>query len=171
MRTTAAERWMVAGAMAAFLLVFGGIVLAAIGGIELWHRSGEYKVGFRSSGDDCGIEKVEISVRSGKPLFCTTPGVIVPSTWKASFTGFTDDQNADVFELALELAKDDGLSEADQRQIQFRVDAYAGTVPPERRRQHPSWSGKNRVATGVIALSLGAAGLAVAHSAIRPRGR
>jgi hypothetical protein len=155
MRTAAAVLWMLVSGLAAVALMFGGIGLAAIGGLDLWARHGEYQVGFKESGDDCGIENVVLDVESGEPLFCTTV-LIVPSTEEASFTGFTDEQNADVFELARELAQSDGLSEFDQRQIQSRVDLYAGTVPPERRRQHPFWSGANNVVAG-----LGAAGLGV----------
>lgn len=146
-------------------LLLGGVVLAVIGGFDLRDEHGLYQVGFKTSGEGCGYEDVELEVESGKPLFCTT-GPMPPSTYKASFEGFTDEQNENVFALATQLAQDDGLSKAEQQKIQDLVDSYAASMPAERRPQHRFWWGTNNLIAG-----LGAAGLgALVYAGFRSRG-
>ncbi|TCC38442.1 hypothetical protein [Kribbella speibonae] len=153
------------GSLVMTALLLGGAALAVVGGAQLWMQHGVYQVGFKTSGDDCGIEDVELDVRSGEPLVCTSLPM-PPSTYKATFEGFTDEQNENVFALATQLAQDDGLSKADQQKIQDLVDSYAASMPAERRPQHRFWWGSNNLIAG-----LGAAGLgALVYAGFRSRG-
>jgi hypothetical protein len=155
-----------AGVLSMVVLVLGGIALAVAGGFQLWEDHGIYQVGFKEPGEGCGIQDVEIDVRSGKPLFCTSLPMAL-NTSEASFQGFTDEQNSNVLAQAEQLAEVDGLSNADQRKIQGTVDTYAATVPKDRRRQHSFWWGINNLIGGLGAAGLGGLILAGLRSRMR----
>ncbi|MEU4197774.1 hypothetical protein AB0E69_38165 [Kribbella sp. NPDC026611] len=143
------------GAVATVVLVVGGLALTGYGVLELWLQHGDYQVGFKHSGDGCGVQKVQLSLESGRPLFCTSLPT-APAGTTAAFPGFTEEQNSDVIALAEQLADDGGLSADDQEQIQDQVDAYARSVAPEARPRHGFWWGTTNLAGGLGALGLGA---------------
>jgi len=141
------------GVLAMVVLLLGGIALTGIGAMNLYDDHTAYHVAFKKPSDGCGARKVTFDVQSGKPLFCTSLPT-VPGHPTASLPGFTDEQNANVFALAEQLA-DDGLSKAEQQKIQASVSDYAATVPQDKRPQHGFWWGSNNLIGGLGAVGAG----------------
>lgn len=149
------------------LFAYGGA--AVFVGIAEQHAANHtYLAGFAHPGDDCGAAEVSFDVSDGEVLSCEprgVSGVIGPD--EADFPGFTDKQNQDVTDLARRLGSG-GLSPADRRRIQDRVDRYAATVPASRRPHYDegvrdygplwgaglAWAGAGAVATPFVVLIL-----------------
>lgn len=117
--------------LAALFCYAGAGVFAGIA--ERHAANHTYVAGFARPGDDCGAAEVSFDVSDGEVLSCEPYGVTGGlGSGEADFPGFTDRQNQDVTDLALRLGRA-GLSRADRRRIQDRVDRYAATVPASRR--------------------------------------
>jgi len=141
----------------AMLLLLGGVWLMIVGGFQWFGFHMEYTIGFRNSGDSCGVQRVQLDTASGEPLVCTVrststgPEGLPSSDRAARFTGFTDDQNAEVLALAVGRAGRSGLTEADRREIQNLVDRYAAPLAAE----HGFWWSTGNLLVGLAAACLG----------------
>ncbi|MGK5553314.1 hypothetical protein ACSNOI_17015 [Actinomadura kijaniata] len=128
-----------------------------VGIAEKRHADRAYVVGF-VPGDGCGdAHELYLHVDDGKPMDCVAPGM--SGSGRVRLPGFTTDQNDQVRTLAQRLGHD-GLSAAEQREIQHRVDELAATVPPSKRpygKQAVSgagriWLGAGMALTGLLGL-------------------
>lgn len=122
--------WAIAGL---FLVVIAGVFVAAgslayliVGIAEQNAISQTYVVGFGAPGEDCPRGEAFFDKSTGESLDCVQAGAF--GTSQATLPGFSDEQNERMNALAGELGAD-GLSEADQEEIQALVDTYAETVP------------------------------------------
>ncbi|MFC0529719.1 hypothetical protein [Phytohabitans kaempferiae] len=142
------------------LVAFGG-VSALVGLLDQRAADRVYVVQFKRPGDDCGgARQMHLDVTTGKPLSCR-PGYAgaIGGYARNDLPGFADADNEDVLALAETLGAD-GLSTAEQREIQDRVDQIVTTVPDaERPDREPglwgarqAWLGGGLVAAGVVGL-------------------
>ncbi|MEV0729747.1 hypothetical protein [Polymorphospora sp. NPDC050346] len=142
------------------LVAFGG-VSALAGFLDQRAADRVYVVQFKRPGDECGgARQLHLDVTDGKPLSCR-PGYagVVGGYARNDLPGFADAQNEQVLALAEGLGGD-GLSSAEQRQIQDRVDQILATVPAaERPDRKPglwgarqAWLGGGLAMAGVIGL-------------------
>jgi hypothetical protein len=143
------------------LCVFG-FMTAFVGFADQNVADHTYKVGFKHAGDDCGAERLELSVDNGKPLYCGPPGAIPIQPKSVALPGFTEAQNSEVATLALGLGTD-GLSAADRSQIQARVDELLAAVPPANLPHHPTYWGARLGWIGIGALVTGLLGMFAMH--------
>jgi hypothetical protein len=145
-----------------FLALLACAALAAIGvpsllvGIaEQEHADEAYVVGYvPGAGCDDGHE-LYLRTEDGAVLDCVSAGISYGSG-RVSLPGFTDEQNERVEALTGRLAQD-GLSEADQREIQLTVDGLAARVPPAARPYGDSsvWgAGRAWLGGGMIAVAV-----------------
>jgi hypothetical protein len=115
------------------LLAAPAAFVAVIAGIgEQRAADHAYVVGFAHVHDNCGPDSVTFDLVDGAPLGCEPAAIPMGGPSRASFPGFTDDQDRQVTELADQLGED-GLSPAEQQQIQRMVDGFAAKVPDSRR--------------------------------------
>jgi hypothetical protein len=90
-----------------------------------------YQVEFGRPGDTCDASvDVHLDVATGEPVTCT--GLDIPVGAGVGFAGFTAERNREIASLAARLGEG-GLTDAEQRQVQARVDEIAATVPEEDR--------------------------------------
>lgn len=119
----------------AMVLALGGIGLMAtglpfvlIGVLEQRSAGDMYEVAFQRVGQECsGGHELHLDVDSGTPLDCV-PSYFLGGSPRVDLPGFTDAQNDEVAELGERLGGE-GLTEAEQRRIQDRVDAFVAAVP------------------------------------------
>jgi hypothetical protein len=134
------------------LAVLGGLAMTGIGGVEVAVYSGRHDVTFARPGDECGGVRVTLNIADGTRLWCSAVGPVTPPSDPRGLDGFSEEQNNEVLALAERLGLD-GLSEADQRQIQDRVDEIAATVSLEEQKLIPGPSGVDRVLLGAMMLA------------------
>jgi hypothetical protein len=150
------------------LAVFACVALFAVGvpsvlvGIaEQRHADRAYVVGF-VPGSRCGDDhELYLSVRDGEPLDCVSAGL--SGSGRVRLPGFTDAQDEQVETLAEQLGTD-GLSAAEQREIQDRVDKLTATVPPSARpyRDQAVWgAGRAWLGAGMAIAGILGAGAAL----------
>lgn len=144
------------------LVAFGG-VSALAGYLDQREADRVYVVQFKRPGDECGAARqMHLDVASGEPLSCR-PGYagVIGGYAMDDLPGFTDAQNDEILALAKSLGGD-GLSTAEQGQIQDRVDQIAATVPAAERpdRKPGLWGARQAKLGGALALA-GVVGLAV----------
>lgn len=143
-------------------LVAFGAVSALVGLLNQGEADEVYVVQFKRPGDECGgARQMHLDVTDGKPLACR-PGYagVVGGRASSDLPGFADAQNEQVRALAEELGSG-GLSAAEQRQIQDRVDQISATVPTaERPDRKPglwgarlAWLGGGMVVAGILGLA------------------
>lgn len=133
------------------LVVLGGLAMTGIGGVEVAVYAGRHDVTFARPGDDCG-GVVTLNIEDGTRLWCSAVGPVTPPSDPRGLDGFGEEQNNEVLALAEELGGN-GLSEADQRQIQDRVDEIAATLSLEEQKLIPGPSGVDRVLLGAVMLA------------------
>jgi hypothetical protein len=113
-------------------VAFGGVG-ALVGYLDQREADGFYVVQFKRPGDKCGSSRqMHLDVADGKPLGCRPGYAGFAGGSRGSLSGFSPAQNEEVRTLAEELGAD-GLSDAEQRQIQARVDQILTTVPAAER--------------------------------------
>lgn len=131
-----------------------GATSVLVGIAEQRHLDGAYVVGF-VPGSGCGDpHELYLSVEDGEVLDCVQAGM--GGSGRVSLPGFTRAQNEQVQALAEERGQD-GLSAADQREIQERVDRILATVPPSELPYHDQWTwGSNRawLGAGMVAVAV-----------------
>jgi hypothetical protein len=132
------------------LAILGGLAMTVIGGLEVLVYYGRHDVTFARPGDDCG-GVVTLNIEDGTRLWCSAVGPVEPPSDPRGLDGFSQEQNNEVLALAEELGGN-GLSEADQRQIQDRVDEIAATLSLEEQKLIPGPSGVDRVLLGAMIL-------------------
>jgi hypothetical protein len=132
------------------LAILGGLAMTVIGGLEVLVYSGRHDVTFARPGDDCG-GVVTLNIDDGTRLWCSAVGPVTPPSDPRGLDGFSEEQNNEVLALAEELGGN-GLSEAEQRQIQDRVDEIAATLSLEEQKLIPGPSGVDRVLLGAVIL-------------------
>jgi hypothetical protein len=139
------------------VMIGAGLVAVIFGGAGGADTS--YVADFGRPGEDCGPARVHFDRYNGKVLRCAPGGGA-----SVSFPGFTEAQNKQIEALAEELGADI-LSEADEVQIQQRIDEIAVTVP-ESARPQPAGLGPLRGAglawTGGALIAVGLAGVVLA---------
>jgi len=122
--------WAVAGLFLAILVgvfvVASSLAYVIVGIAEQNAMSQTYVVGFGAPGEDCPRGEAFFDKTTGESLDCVQTGGF--GAGQASLPGFSDEQNQSMTALAGELGAD-GLSAADQQEIQALVDTYAATVP------------------------------------------
>lgn len=118
--------------------VLGCAALFAIGGVSVLiglaeqdHADEAYVVGYVPGAGCDDAHELYLRTEDGAILDCVSAGISFGSG-RISLPGFTDEQNARVGTLNDQLGQD-GLSVADQREIQFTVDKLAAAVPPAAR--------------------------------------
>lgn len=119
-----------AGLCAPVFAVFG-LVAVLIGFAEQHAADKTYVVGFALPGDECGPGAVDFDISDGQVLKCMSNGMR-PLSSTARFPGFTDAQNQEMTALASQYGES-GLSTPERREIQWRANQLAKTVPEERR--------------------------------------
>lgn len=137
------------------LAVLGGLAMAGIGGLEVAVYSDRHDVTFARPGDDCG-GVMALNVEDGTRLWCSEVGPVAPPVDPLDargLDGFSRAQNNEVLALAERLGRN-GLSEADQRQIQDRVDEIVATLSLEEQKLIPGPSGVDRVLLGAVMLAV-----------------
>ena len=142
-------------------LVAFGAVNVLFGVLQQREADGVYVVQFKRPGDECGgSSQMHLDVTDGEPLGCRPGYAGVIGGWaRNDLPGFTDAQNEEILALAEELGSD-GLSTAEQRQIQDRVDQITATVPAaERPDRKPglwgarlAWLGGAMVVVGILGM-------------------
>lgn len=152
-------------AIGSFAILAISVTTMLVGYAEMRGAKLTYQVAFvRGAGGDCdGAHGMYLRVTDGEPVFCQQAPL---KGGDVDLPGFTDEQVAEVIQLANQLAAAGpgtgavGLSAADQRLIQDRVDAILATVPPaEREYGDKSVWGAGRIWTGVGMAVLGVLGL------------
>lgn len=138
------------------VLIGAGLVAVIVGGAGGPDTS--YVADFGRPGEDCGSGRVHFDAYDGKVLRCAPGGGA-----SVSFPGFTEAQNEEIEALAEELGVDI-LSEADEVQIQHRIDEIAATVPESARPQPEgfgplrgaglAWAGGALIAVGLLGVVL-----------------
>jgi hypothetical protein len=117
----------------------------------------EYRIEFGKVGDTCNrYLGVHIDTATGDAVACRTGDF--PAGAGVAFPGFTTEQTHEIVALSARLGAD-GLDEAEQRQVQARVDAIAATVPDDRHGYHYTglWgTGLALTGAAVIAAALAA---------------
>jgi hypothetical protein len=151
---------MLAAVVAVGMVAVGGVG-ALVGYLDQREADQTYTVEFTSVGADCGgAWQVHLDLADGKPLACR-PGYtgVVGSSPRDDFPGFSDEQNERVLALAASLGSD-GISAADQGEIQALVDQTAAGVPDGQRpdRRPGLWGARQAWLGGGLAVS-GALGL------------
>jgi len=143
-------------------LVFAGCMIAFFGFADLNVERNAYRLDVGRSGGDCGGGFVHLDVETGAQLHCGPGGVMLIQKPKSNaMFGFTDEQKDDVYSSARELGQD-GLSEADEDQIQARVDKYKATVrPADRYRTANRRWGVPDAWSGVAMLVVGGLGILI----------
>ncbi|MGN9793093.1 hypothetical protein ACTMTU_18630 [Streptomyces sp. OZ13] len=158
--------------LVAVLAALVGVGLAAFGlgfvlvGLLEQRSAGDmYQVAFQRVGNACrGGHELHLDIENGEPLDCV-PSYVIGGSPRVDLPGFTDAQNDEVAALGGQLGSG-GLSDAEQRQIQDRVDKIAATVPAADRPRPDSatvwladagvwgarraWLGGGLVAVGVV---------------------
>jgi hypothetical protein len=119
------------GFVALLSMGVAGATAIVVGIAEQHAAENTYVVGLSRPGADCGSGAVGFDVSDGAVLSCELAGFPAGSD-VADFPGFSDAQNQEVTDLAKQLGGD-GLSTADQQQIQGLVDQFAATVPAAQR--------------------------------------
>jgi hypothetical protein len=152
----------VAAIVSVGLVAFGG-VSALAGFLDQREADRVYVVQFKRPGDECGAaRRMHLDVTDGKPLSCR-PGFTgaVGGYARNDLPGFAEAQNQEVLVLAERLGGD-GLSTAEQRQIQDRVDQIAAGLPAAERpdRKPGLWGARQAWLGGGLAMA-GAVGLVV----------
>jgi len=117
-----------------------------------------YDVVFVRDVEPCDENELYLSIEDGEALSC---GVGLSMATRVDLPGFTEAQNDEVGELADQLGID-GLTGAEQHQIQDRVDELLATVPRARRGDyHPgiwgarrAWLGLSMVLASVLGMAL-----------------
>jgi hypothetical protein len=115
-----------------------------------------YQIEFGRTGHTCNqYLDVHLSSDTGQPLDCTS----LDTSFGAgvAFSGFTAEQNEEIAALAKRLGSD-GLTGAEQQQIQGRVSQLAATVPKDKQPYHYSglwgaglaWTGGGIIAAGLL---------------------
>jgi hypothetical protein len=143
----------VAGIVSVGLVAFGGVG-ALVGFLDQRVADQTYVVKFNRPGDECGgARQMHLDVADGKPLACR-PGYAIGGSSRGTLAGFTEAQNDEVRALAEELGGD-GLSAADQREIQDRVDQILTTVPTAERpdRKPGLWGARQAWLCGGLAVA------------------
>lgn len=150
--------WAITGLFLAILagvfVVAGSLAYLIVGLAEQNAMSQTYVVGFGAPGEDCPRGEAFFDETTGKSLDCVQTGGF--GSGQASLPGFSDEQNQSMTTLAGELGAD-GLSAADQQEIQALVDTYAATVPAS---EQPHYD------EGVYAFGLYGTRLAVVSGAV-----
>lgn len=125
------------GSALAISAMFVAIIVAALGfaagvaylivGIAEQNAINQtYVVGFAGPGDDCPRGEAFFDESNGESLDCVQRGFTAGG--ESELPGFTDKQNQTMVALASSLGVD-GLSAAEQQEIQDLVDTYAASVP------------------------------------------
>ncbi|UJW36970.1 hypothetical protein L3Q67_45450 (plasmid) [Saccharothrix sp. AJ9571] len=147
---------MLLGALGAVASGVFGFLFVVVGWAEQHHIDSAYVVGF-VPGADCGDgHELYLRVEDGAIVQCVQGGPGVFGSGAASLHGFTDTQNQELTRLAAELGSD-GLSAAEQREIQQNVDEAAATVAPTNRPYgdqavsgaHRMWLGAGMIVIGI----------------------
>lgn len=119
--------------LAAALLPGFGCLITGIG--QRSDVDNAYRIEFGHEGDTCTESgPLYLSVDTGEAMACTAYPQF-PSGGTTTLPGFTPAQNGEIGDLVKQLAAG-GLSEAEQRRIQDRVDEIAATVPESERPYH-----------------------------------
>jgi hypothetical protein len=142
-----------AGIVSVGLVAFGGVG-ALVGFLDQRVADQTYVVQFKRPGDDCGgARQMYVDVTDGKTLACR-PSYALSGRSGTSLSGFTEAQNDEVRALAEELGRD-GLSAAEQREIQDRVDQILTTVPAAERpdRRPGLWGARQAWLCGALAMA------------------
>lgn len=149
----------VAAFVSVSLVAFGGVSVL-VGLLNQREADGVYVVQFNRPGDECGgARQLHLNVTDGKPLACRPGYAGVGGFARSDLPGFADAQNEEVRALAEKLGSD-GLSAAEQRQLQDRVDQISATVPTaERPDRKPglwgarlAWLGGGMAVAGILGL-------------------
>ncbi|MER7011121.1 hypothetical protein ABT324_06820 [Saccharopolyspora sp. NPDC000359] len=148
------------------LVAFGCVALTATAGVsvlvgiaEQRHADRAYVVGFvPGAGCDDGHE-LYLRTRDGAVLDCVTAGLL--GSRRVNLPGFTEEQEEQVEELVEDLGGD-GLSVAEQAEVQGLVDRLVAQLPPEQRLygEYEVW-GSGRIWRGVRMALAGVIGLVV----------
>ncbi|MFC6879396.1 MULTISPECIES: hypothetical protein [Actinomadura] len=136
------------------VVVFGGI-FTLVGYLEQRRAHPPYKIEFVHGRGGCDEGPVHLNVEDGKQLSCIPSRFAGGWGYEGELPGFTAEQTDEVMALSESLGAD-GLSDADQRQIQQRVDQIAATVPPAQRPHRPTIWGARRawLGIGMIAVAI-----------------
>jgi hypothetical protein len=146
-------------------LAANGLVFVLMGLLEQRSDGDMYEVAFQHVGDECrGGHELHLDIENGAPLDCV-PSYVMGGSPRVELPGLTDAQNDEVAALGGQLGSG-GLTDAEQRRIQDRVDALAATVPAGDRPRPDSatvwpaeagvwgarraWVGGGMVAVGVV---------------------
>jgi hypothetical protein len=160
-----------------FLALLGCAAMAAIGvpsvlvGIaEQRHADEAYVVGYVPGAGCDDAHELYLRTEDGAVLDCVSAGISYGSG-RVSLPGFTDEQNERVDTLTGQLGQD-GLTVADQREIQHTVDELAAKVPPAARPYGDSsvW-GTGRIWLGVALITAAVVGAVAAFRFGPPRTR
>lgn len=144
-----------ATAALASMLVIGAAILF---GFAFWTTGAsqryavvhQYTIQFGQAGASCTPRApAAIEIGSGRPLGC---GIGVGS---ANFPGFSRDDNLGILRMALNLGGD-GLSPADQTQLQTEVDRIAATVSESEKAHYTGLWGFRMQLVGAAFIPLGA---------------
>ncbi|MGW4488371.1 hypothetical protein ACWEOE_31550 [Amycolatopsis sp. NPDC004368] len=111
-----------------------GVACLITGGAQRSDVADAYRIGFGHEGAGCDeYVGVHLSVDTGEALSCTASSVSFGAPM--GFAGFTPQQDGEIGDLVHQLAAD-GLTEAEQKRIQTRVDEIAARVPEAKKPYH-----------------------------------
>ncbi|MFJ3102180.1 hypothetical protein [Streptomyces sp. NPDC086835] len=105
-----------------------GLSFVLVGLLEQRSAADMYEVAFQQVGDECrGGHELHLDIENGAPLDCV-PSYVIGGSPRVDLPGFTEAQNDEVAALGGQLGSG-GLTDAEQRLVQDRVDKIAATVP------------------------------------------